>query len=217
MTHVQSWSHPCTHAQIAGWQSGLRLCIMPVLPMHLMQWLNVGTVHTQCWKRLLRTWMTAFFLGLCTIHYVQFRKRFRACNPAAVVLFYIYILFHPCQMALLLMLSLHMSYGSPKYNEASKLIWNLLFCCLSTLCPSHWSYMCCCSARNQSGRENQNQSRPQIIVNLLVCLQPHLTMSNGILQNHHSFGELTSFIYLIFAKVTTIQWRQRGLYSRQIQ
>ena len=32
------------HAQETRWQSGVRSCIMPGLPMHLMQELNVGTV-----------------------------------------------------------------------------------------------------------------------------------------------------------------------------
>ena len=32
------------HAQTTGWQSGMRSCILPDLPTHLVQELNVGTV-----------------------------------------------------------------------------------------------------------------------------------------------------------------------------
>ena len=36
---------PGIHAQETGWQSGVRSCIMPGMPTHLVQELNVGTVH----------------------------------------------------------------------------------------------------------------------------------------------------------------------------
>ena len=32
------------HTHINEWQSGMRLCIMPKLPVHVVQELNVGTV-----------------------------------------------------------------------------------------------------------------------------------------------------------------------------
>ena len=51
MTHVacnhsdvQLWGHSCIHAQKTGWQSGVRSCMVPALPEHLMQELHVGTV-----------------------------------------------------------------------------------------------------------------------------------------------------------------------------
>ena len=34
-----------TNAQEARWQSGVRSCIIPVLPIRLVQEINVGTVH----------------------------------------------------------------------------------------------------------------------------------------------------------------------------
>ena len=36
--------HSFTHAQETGWQSGVQSRIVPGLPMHLVQDLNVGTV-----------------------------------------------------------------------------------------------------------------------------------------------------------------------------
>ena len=39
------WGHACIFAQETGWQSGMRSCIMPGLPTHLMQELNGSTVH----------------------------------------------------------------------------------------------------------------------------------------------------------------------------
>ena len=35
----------CIHAQQTGWQSGVLWCILPGLPTHLEQELNVGTVQ----------------------------------------------------------------------------------------------------------------------------------------------------------------------------
>ena len=42
-SYVQSWGHSCIHAQETKWQSVVRSCIMPGLPIHLMQELNVVT------------------------------------------------------------------------------------------------------------------------------------------------------------------------------
>ena len=35
----------CIDAQETGWQSGVRLYVMPRLPTHIVQELNVDTVH----------------------------------------------------------------------------------------------------------------------------------------------------------------------------
>ena len=40
------------HNQATGWQSGVRSCIMPGLPTHLVQELNVGTVVYTCKNHL---------------------------------------------------------------------------------------------------------------------------------------------------------------------
>ena len=57
MTHVACKSklrsvvrsgHPCIHAQETGCQLGVQSCIMPGLPMHFVQELNVGTVEFYC-------------------------------------------------------------------------------------------------------------------------------------------------------------------------
>ena len=42
--YVQFWGNPCIHAYKTGCQLGIRSCIMPGLPKHLVQELNVGTV-----------------------------------------------------------------------------------------------------------------------------------------------------------------------------
>ena len=44
-SYVQLCCHPCIHIQDTGWQSGVRSCITSGLPTHLVQELNVGTVH----------------------------------------------------------------------------------------------------------------------------------------------------------------------------
>ena len=53
MTHVACESklqHVCgvIHIQATGWQSGLRSCVMRELSTHLVQEVNVGTVHPVC-------------------------------------------------------------------------------------------------------------------------------------------------------------------------
>ena len=42
---VWSRGHPCIHAQGTGWQLGQWSCIIPGLPAHLVQELNIGTVN----------------------------------------------------------------------------------------------------------------------------------------------------------------------------
>ena len=42
--YVQLRGHPCIHAKETGLQSGVRSCIKPRLPTHLVQELNVNTV-----------------------------------------------------------------------------------------------------------------------------------------------------------------------------
>ena len=81
---VQLWGHPCIHAQETGWQSGARSCIMPGLPTHLVQELNVGTVYaaptcccvtgdaSQKCKELLLEWSTTA-LASVIIYITQFR------------------------------------------------------------------------------------------------------------------------------------------------
>ena len=43
-SELHSIGHSYSYAQETKWQSGLRSCIMPPLPTHLVQELNVGTV-----------------------------------------------------------------------------------------------------------------------------------------------------------------------------
>ena len=45
---VRSGACSRIHAQETGWQSGVRSCIMPRLPMHLVQELNTCTVVFKC-------------------------------------------------------------------------------------------------------------------------------------------------------------------------
>ena len=42
--YFQFWGYPWVYAQDTGWQSGVRSCIMPRLPTHLVQELYIGTV-----------------------------------------------------------------------------------------------------------------------------------------------------------------------------
>ena len=42
--HVHLWAQKCTHGHGTGWESGVRSCLMPGLPTHLVQDLNIGTV-----------------------------------------------------------------------------------------------------------------------------------------------------------------------------
>ena len=43
-SYFQLSGHLCIHAEETEWQSRVRSCIMPGLPTHLVQELNVGTV-----------------------------------------------------------------------------------------------------------------------------------------------------------------------------
>ena len=43
--YVQFGGNPCIHVYETGCQSGVRTCSMPGQPRHLVQKLNVGTVH----------------------------------------------------------------------------------------------------------------------------------------------------------------------------
>ena len=61
-THGSVLRSSCIHTQEKGWQSGVRSCIMPRLPTHLVQELNVGIVaskmevpRTQYWTLWLYT------------------------------------------------------------------------------------------------------------------------------------------------------------------
>ena len=44
--YVQLWGHPCIHVQETGWRSGVRSCVFAGLPTHLVQDLQLATVHT---------------------------------------------------------------------------------------------------------------------------------------------------------------------------
>ena len=54
---VRSSMHSCVHAQETGWRSDMQSCILPRLPTHLVQELNVGTVYDRyhpaiCWTKI---------------------------------------------------------------------------------------------------------------------------------------------------------------------
>ena len=85
MTHVACKSklrsvvrsgHPCIHAQETGCQLGVQSCIMPGLPMHFVQELNVGTVefyghisnslYSTHFSQISKCW-------LCCLYYMIFR------------------------------------------------------------------------------------------------------------------------------------------------
>ena len=51
-SYVQLWGRPCIYDQETGWQSGVQSCILPGLPTHSVQELNVCT-EVNCWWLIL--------------------------------------------------------------------------------------------------------------------------------------------------------------------